>query len=452
MRLPELLRSHSFRLALLYTALFGLSIGVLLAVIYVLAGQYVKSHVDEFVSSELELFEADYGVDGAEGVLGLVRSRNQSDRNNHWIYLYQNGDGAYLAGDQLRWPGIQPGLDGFFTLPGRLHSGAVRAREAHFADGSRLLVGLNDYEVGEMRSALARAMGVGVGAMLLLAIGGGVLVTMASRRQIESINRVTHEIMAGDLRRRVPASSSRDEFGALGRNINAMLDRIGELMLAVRGITDNIAHDLRMPLARLRSLLERARDCDDIDEQPKVLSRCLDEVDSILATFGAMLRITNVESGILRDSFVDVDLSAIARDAEQLFEPMFVADNRKLIAHIDDAVSVRGNRDLLFQALANLLDNAVKFTPPGSIIQILLARHGDQAELCVADDGPGVPVELRERVFQRLFRGDPARSTPGSGLGLSLVRAVALLHDGICRIDDNRPGARVLLGLPLSRT
>jgi len=452
MRALELLRSRALRLALLYAALFGVSITALLGFIYLIAGNYVRSHVDEFVSSELEMLEADYQIDGFDGVVGLINSRDTSDHSNHWLYLYVSADGKRLAGDHAQWPVATPGADGFLTLPARSGSGRVRAREAHFPDGSRILVGLNDYEVGEMRSALARSMGFGLGAMLLLAIGGGVLVTMATLRQIESINRVTHDIMAGDMRRRVPVSGGNDEFDALGRNINAMLDRIEALVEAVRGVTDNIAHDLRLPLARLRARLEASLSArSDADELERAIGHSIEEVDSILLTFGALLRIANVESGRLRESFTDVDLSAIALDAEQLFEPIASASGKALMVYAQPGVHVNGSRDLLFQALANLVDNALKYTPVGGRIDIELRTYAQLVQLVVADNGPGVAVDQREKVFQRLYRVDPSRTTAGNGLGLSLVRAVALLHDGSCEIEDNHPGARVVLRLPLDR-
>lgn len=449
MRVLQLLRSRALRLALLYAALFGVSITALLGFIYLIAGNYVKSHVDEFVSSELEMLEADYEIDGVAGVIGLINSRDASDRNNHWLYLYVGADGKRIAGDADPWPVATPAPDGFLTLPARSGAGTIRAREAHFPDGSQILVGLNDYEVGEMRSALARSMGFGLGAMLLLAIGGGVLVTLATLRQIESINRVTHDIMAGDLRQRVPVGGSNDEFDALGRNINAMLDRIAVLMEAIRGVTDNIAHDLRLPLARLRARLEASlSDSGSVDDLERAIGHSIEEVDSILLTFGSLLRIANIESGRLRESFTDVDLTAIALDAEQLFEPIASADGKSLDISAEPGVHVNGSRDLLFQALANLIDNALKYSPERGRIHIDLTTDNGIVQLAVADNGPGVAADQREKVFQRLYRVDPSRSTAGNGLGLSLVRAVALLHDGSCEIEDNRPGARVVLRLP----
>lgn len=451
MRGRDLLRSRALRLALLYAALFGVSITALLGAIYLLAANQVRSHVDEFVASELEMLQADYVVDGFDGVLGLVQSRDASDRSNHWLYLYFAADGSRLAGDDDPWPDATPDTDGFLTLPARQHRGVVRARVAHFPDGSRILVGLNDYEVGEMRSALARSMGLGLGAMLLLAIGGGILVTLAMLRQIEAINRVTRDIMAGDLRQRVPITASNDEFDMLGRNINAMLDRISTLMDAIRGVTDNIAHDLRLPLSRLRGRLEASlADRNQPAQLESAIEQSIDDVDSILTTFGALLRIANVESGRPRESFTHVDLTAIVHDAEQLFEPMASAEHKTLQLDADDGVQIRGSRDLLFQALANLVDNAIKYTRAGGNILITLRRRDAHIELCVADDGPGIPEDQRDKVFQRLYRADPSRSSAGNGLGLSLVRAVVLLHDGYCQIVDNAPGARVILSLPVA--
>ena len=450
MRLLELIRSRAFRLALIYAAFFGVSITILLAVIYALAATYVESHVDEFVQSELEMYEADFKVDGPLGVLGLVESRENSDHSDRWLYLYVDPQGRHLAGDHAPWPDAEAGADGFITLPrSDHHRGEVRARSAVFADGSRILVGLDDYEVNEMRSALERAMATGLVAMLLLAIGGGVLVSIATQRQLEPINRVTREIMVGDLRRRVPVGRNDDEFDALGTNINAMLDRIGVLMDAVRGVTDNIAHDLRMPLARLRGRLEQALMGErDVEALRQLIEGAIVEVDSILATFGALLRIANVESVTLKPTFAEVDLAAIVRDAEQVFEPMASATGRRLRARAFSEVRCLGNRDLLFQALANLIDNAIKYTDEGAQIDLTLAADELRAVVTIADDGPGIARDQRERVFQRLYRVDASRSGPGSGLGLALVRAVADLHGGSSRIEDNEPGTRVVLTLP----
>ncbi|MGQ0587822.1 MAG: ATP-binding protein [Gammaproteobacteria bacterium] len=452
MRQAELLASRAFRLALFYAAVFGVSVAALLAVIYWSAGRYLESHVDEFVSSEIAMLEADHEVDGLKGMVGMIQERLAHDQSGRWVYLLADADGRRLAGNGTGWPDAQPGPDGFLTLPARNQDepSNVRARTATFADGSRLLVGMDDYQLFELREALANAMFLGLGLALLLAVGGGWLAARASLAQIEGINRVTRQIMAGDLKRRVPVGASDDEFDRLGRSINGMLDRIGELLLAVKGATDNIAHDLRAPLARHRGRLETARmQPPSGSEFQAFIARSLEDVDAILNVFSALLRIASVESGALRQSFAPVDLGAIVRDAEQVYEPLAAARRQSLRVQVEDGLTVRGNRDLLFQALNNLLDNAVKYTPDGGAIAVTLACREGAAELTVADSGRGIPADQRGRVFERLHRLDESRSTPGSGLGLSLVRAVALLHEGCCEIGDGAPGARVTLTLPL---
>lgn len=452
MRQTELLTSRAFRLALFYAALFGISVAALLAVIYWSAGRYLESHVDEFVASEISMLEADYEVDGLKGMLGLMQERMSHDQSGRWLYLYVDAAGNKVAGNAGRWPREQPGSDGFLTLPARNadEPSNVRARTSAFADGSRLLVGLDDYELFELREALASAMFLGLGLTLLLAVGGGVLVARVSLRQVEEINRVTREIVTGDLARRVPVGGSNDEFDRLGRSINGMLDRIAELLLAIKGATDNIAHDLRAPLARHRGRLEAARQRRPAGADfQDFISRSVEDVDEILGTFAALLRIASIESGALRRSLTPVDLEAIVRDAEQVYEPLAATRRQCLRVSAASGITVRGDRDLLFQALSNLLDNAVKYSPEGSVIELGLAPRDGAAELTVADTGRGIPPNQRLRVFERLYRLDESRSTPGSGLGLSLVRAVALLHKGHCDIGDNNPGTRVTMRLPL---
>jgi len=450
-RPPELLRSRAFRLAMFYMLLFGASTTVLLAFIYWTAGRYVKGEADEFVLSEIAMFRADYDADGPSAALDLLRERIKSDLTGHWLYMYEDSSGRLQASNGGDWPQSSPGSDGFLDLPARRsdRSDGVRAHELHLPDGSRILVGLDNYEAVEIREALLRSMLLGLGFMLLFALGGGLLVTRTSLHQIEAINRVTHEIMAGDLSRRVRVGAAGDEFDRLGRNINDMLQRIQELMGTIKGISDNIAHDLRMPLGRHRGRLDAARaQPPQGPELIQFIEKSIEEVDSILGTFGAMLRIGAVESGTLKHSFARVDLSAIAHDAEQLFDAVIADRQQTLSVSIEANIAVHGNRDLLFQALTNLVDNASKYTPRGGRIELRLSRRGAQAVLEIADNGPGIPPDQRKKVFDRLHRLDASRHTPGSGLGLSLVRAVAMLHDGSCEIEDNHPGARFIFSVP----
>jgi signal transduction histidine kinase len=268
-------------------------------------------------------------------------------------------------------------------------------------------------------------------------------------RRIEAINRTSRDIIAGDLTRRIPVSGSSDELDRLAGNLNTMLDQIEGLMTGMRQVTDNIAHDLRSPLTRIRTRLELA-----LMERPSVeayraaMEQVLDSTTELIATFNALLSIAQVEAGALRESMAEIDLAAVAEDVAELYAP--VAEDAQLRLRIEAAggTLIRGNRHLLSQALANLIDNAIKHTPAGGTISVRVARADGSAELVVEDTGPGIPESDRTRVLDRFVRLEASRHAPGSGLGLSLVRAVAQLHHGTLTLEDNRPGLRVRLVFP----
>ncbi len=264
-------------------------------------------------------------------------------------------------------------------------------------------------------------------------------------RRIETINATSRDIMSGDLSRRIPTRGSGDELDRLAGSLNAMLDRIQSLMEGVRQVSDNIAHDLRTPLARLRNRLETAALPEtDPPASRAALESALAEADALLGTFNALLRIARIEARERRAAFADVDLGELIGDVGELYEPLAEQKRQTLLTDSSAAVIV-GDRDLLFQALANLLDNAIKYTPAGGNIRVGLSTAGAGVELTVADDGPGIPEAFRERVLRRFFRLDPSRPSGGSGLGLSLVAAVADLHGATLRLDDMRPGLKVTL-------
>jgi signal transduction histidine kinase len=263
-------------------------------------------------------------------------------------------------------------------------------------------------------------------------------------RRIEAINQTSREIMEGDLSRRVPTAGSGDDFDRLATNLNRMLERIEDLMAAVRQVSDNIAHDLRTPLTRLRTRLELARGSNP-EQTREEIDRAIEDAQELLTTFNALLRIARIESGSSRGAFADVDIASLVRDIAELYEPVAAEKGQTLSVQGQRAVTVRGDRDLLFQALANLVDNAIKHTPEGSGIELSAESRDGRAELGVADTGPGIPADLRGKVFRRFFRTDASRSTPGSGLGLSLVRAVADLHEARIDLADNDPGLRVTI-------
>ena len=241
-----------------------------------------------------------------------------------------------------------------------------------------------------------------------------------------------------------------DEFDKLAGNLNAMLDRIERLLVGMKEVSDNIAHDLRSPLARLRSRLEvTLMERPDTEGYREVLRQTITEADSLLQTFNALLNIAQAEAGTSRRHFEPLELGALLDDVAELYEPLAEERTQTLEVETSEEVRIRGDRDLLVQAVANLVDNAIKFAPPEGRVELSLDVTRDEASISVADNGPGVPAEARDKILERFYRLEASRSTPGSGLGLSLAAAVAELHEGRLELSDNGPGLRVSLKLPL---
>jgi signal transduction histidine kinase len=272
---------------------------------------------------------------------------------------------------------------------------------------------------------------------------------MASR--IEAINRTNRDIIDGDLSRRIPLQGTNDELDRLASGLNEMLDRIQALMEEVRRVSDNIAHDLRTPLGRLHNQLDNLHsEVERAGLDTSSIEQALSESEGLLSTFNALLRIARIEARSRTEGFAQVDLTALVRDAAEYYEPLAEAREQTLAVKADPAVQLVGDRDLLFQAIANLLDNAIKYTPRGGEVRVTLAVMAPgTAELTVVDTGPGIPPAARQQVFQRFFRLEDSRSTPGNGLGLSLVEAVVHLHGMTIRVSDNSPGTRITLGIPV---
>jgi signal transduction histidine kinase len=266
--------------------------------------------------------------------------------------------------------------------------------------------------------------------------------------RLESIRSTAADIMAGDLSRRVPVTARRDEFSELADTLNAMLTRIEALMNSLRQVTDNVAHDLRSPLNRLRSRLEvTLRQAREPTEYEAAMERAVADADHLLQTFNAMLNLAELESGTSRERWDSVPLDAVCEDVVSVYEPLAESKNISF-SHQVVPLNVRGNARLLAQAVGNLLDNALKYTPADGRVSLTLQRDQDWALLTIADSGPGIPPAERRHVFDRFVRLDDSRSQPGNGLGLSLVRAIIQLHGGRIELGDNVPGLQVRLYVP----
>ena len=449
----KLLRSTALRLAFGYVALFGISALVLLAFIYWSTASYMEQQSDETIEAEIVGLDESYRLTGLNGLRTTILQRLGRRPAGSSIYLLTDGRYAKIAGNLDRWPAVEPDEDGWLNLelnvgsPGpEASTHPARAKPFLLPGDFHLLVGRDLYELRVFRTRLVRALGWGLALTVALALAGAFVVSRSRLRRIGAINDVMGEVMAGDLSRRVPAGSTSDDIGELSTKLNGMLSELEKLVEGVRRVSDNIAHDLKTPLARLKTRLERLRQTSPDAE----VDKAIEEADRLLATFGALLRIARIESGERRAAFQNVDLTAVIDDVAELYAPLIEEWGKKLVLHNAPGIAVPGDRDMLFQAVANLLDNALKHTPPEGRIELSLGRANAHVEIAVADDGPGVPAAERENVLARFYRLDQSRTTPGSGLGLSLVAAVLGLHHGEVVLTDNAPGLRVVLTLGYS--
>ncbi|MFQ5995352.1 MAG: sensor histidine kinase [Acidiferrobacterales bacterium] len=452
----RLLRSSTFRLALIYMVLFGASVLILLGFIYWSTAASVGRQTDAIIEAEITGLAERYRLTGLTGLTDVIAERLSRQPAGSSIYLLADPNLRPLVGNLNGWPAAPKTPDGWvmFRLEdyssgsGEVHR--ARARTFELRGGFYLLVGRDMHEVDAVRRQVIRALGWGALITVIMALAGGVMMTRSTVRRIETITDTSHEIMTGDLSRRIPTTGTGDDFDKLADNLNSMLAQIEAHMEDVRRVSDNIAHDLKTPLAHLRHRLEQLqRQAVDSEQLREDIDRAILEADKLLSTFSALLRIARIESDAYRAGFKEVDLGALLRDVAELYEPLAEDKGQRLVVSVVHDAHVTADRDLLFQAIANLVDNAIKYAPNGGTIDIALDQESQRPCISIADDGPGIPAAAREKVFQRFFRMEPSRTTPGSGLGLSLVAAVAKLHRARVQLRDNEPGLRVDLRFDL---
>jgi len=452
MRLPALLRTSVFQLTLIYITLFGVSVAALFVFMYWSTVGFLERQTNEVIDAEITGLDEQYQQRGLVGLVEVLRERVRRPSQERSVYLLVDAALRPLAGNMTRWP---PEFDRPAELVEFSYTDAdgvdvpVRARVMAIRNTSfRLLVGREIRELAQLNQTFRRATIWGVALTLALALIGGVLVGVSAQQRIAQLNRTTRQIIAGDLSKRVPLSGSRDEHEELAVNVNAMLDQIESLLAGIRHVGDSIAHDLRGPLTRLRSRLEILTA--ETTPSRASLEECIAQADALLDTFNALLRIARIESGAYRSAFSAVDFSGLVRDVCDLYRAAAEDAHLRLSCDCTEGALVFGDRELLAQAMTNLLDNAIKYTPAGGQIDVRLTKDDEHALVTVADTGLGIAAADRERVLARFTRLDQARSKPGNGLGLPLVRAVALQHDGELKLGDNAPGLVVWLRLPLA--
>src|SRR6266478_2677844 len=451
----RLVRTHAFRLAALYFLVFAASVSSVLLFVYWTSADFVERQTEATLDAEITGLAEQYAQRGLSGLIQIVAARSAGDRGDGMLYLVTNRDGQPLAGNITGWPAgvpVRPGSLSFtidVAVKGQTEIHPARGALFAIPDGYRLLVGRDISDATAFRERIKATLLWSGLVALGIGLAGGTVMSRNMLRRVEQVNRTAERVIAGNLSDRVPRRGTNDEFDQLAANLNGMLDQIERLMSGMREVTDNVAHDLKTPLARLRARLELALlGPDDPLARSDAIRAAIDEADRLLATFNALLSIAAAEAGAEDRADEPVDLGQIARAVVELYEPL--ADEKGFALSLDSepGTMMRGDRHLLSQAVANLLDNALKYGAPKhgrGDIAIAVRQSDGHAAIEVADRGPGIPESDRETVFDRFVRLEPSRSTPGNGLGLSLVRAVARRHAANVALGDNHPGLRVEL-------
>lgn len=455
MQTTRLYQSSIFRLALIYLCLFSGAVIVLVGFIYWNTTQSLTRQIDATIDAEIRGLSEQFDQRGLMGLIIAIERRTTPERESGPLYLLTDRNFAPLVGNLEQWPTLREDGEGWYSFElaevTEDDSGRGRARVFDLGGWYHLLVGYDVREQIFVAAVFRTTLIWGIAGVVGLSLLGGFLMTRKLLRKVEAINRTSREIMAGDLSQRVPSGGRGDEFDQLADNLNVMLDKIERLLASVRQVSDNIAHDLRSPLTRMRSRLELT-----LFEQPnkdgyrEIIEQTINEADQLLQTFNALLSIAQAEAGAMRESFEKVDLGGLIDDLAELYEALAEARGLSFEAENHKGLEIQGNRDLLFQAVANLVDNALKFTPEGGEVRLSLTQQNGNAVVTVADSGPGIPDAELDKVLERFYRLEASRSTPGSGLGLSLCAAVAELHRGRLDLADNDPGLNASLVLPLS--
>jgi signal transduction histidine kinase len=453
--IAKTLLSSTFKVALICIIAFGAIVIALFGFVYSSTATYVMEQSDRAIAADRAILTEAYDRGGRDGLIGAIAGRIAERHLGNGIYLLANPAFVTLAGNLKDWPASLSGSTGvadFEVQESRADDTAdrqlVRASFATLPDGSHLLVGLDISDLEQFARKIYLALACVVLLIFVLAFVAGATVTRRTVGRIESINATSRAIMQSGLGERVPLVGSQDEWDQLAENLNSMLDRIEVLMGEVKQATDNVAHDLRTPLTRMRGRLEAA--CigpRDSGSDQLLIADTMADLDDVLRMFSSVTRISQIETSTRTSGFRSVDLVEVSEAVVELFDAAAEDKDVHLKVVGDRPVSITGDRDLLFDAVANLVDNAIKHGREAGEVTVELNRCDADAVLSVADNGPGIPLDEHQRVFRRFYRLERSRCTPGNGLGLSLVAAVARLHEGRIKLLDNAPGLKVELRL-----
>jgi signal transduction histidine kinase len=418
--------------------------------------QLVVAQITETVDAEMNSLQRQFTIGGINRLVDVVEARAQQPGSN--LYLVTTFAGAAIVGN-VQVPNTVLDKPGWSEVayrraedPDVTHESVALVRVAVLPGGFRLVVGRDFEERDRLRQILAKPARWALLVIVIMGVAGALFIARRVLKRIDGMTATSDRIMLGDLSGRLPVSGSGDEFDRLANSLNAMLERIEILMMGVKHVSDNIAHDLKTPLTRLRNQAEEAlRTSKSEDEYRAALESTIEESDALIRTFDALLMISRAEAGEVRSHMVDFDAAETAQSVAELYEPLAEEKGLTLTVEATPPLPVHGNRELIGQALANLLDNAIKHgEAEGGSGEVRIAAHAEHGRVLfvVSDRGPGIPESDRTRVLERFVRLEASRSRPGAGLGLSLAAAVARLHGGELVLEDNAPGLRVTLAIP----
>ena len=455
--LGKLLRTTAFKLALAYLAVFATLSMVVLTYVSWHANALIAGQLNATVNAEITGLAEQYRQGGIRKLVAVVDERSNRS-NNGSIYLLTTFTGDVLAGNVAGLPGASLAEAGERELPYQRVGEQATApypavvRVFVLPGGYRLLVGRDTEERERLAGVIANAVQWSLALVVVLGLAGGVFVAKRVRKRLDAMTETSRSIMAGDLSGRLAVTGSGDEFDRLAEAVNAMLERINELMVGLKEVSDNIAHDLKTPLTRLRNRAEAAlRDARSEEDWQGSIEQIIGEADGMIRIFNALLLIARAESGGVRGQFAEVDVAEIAHGVAELYEPLAEERGARLTVDAPSQIAVNGSRELIGQVVANLVENALNYATgqgAGDEVTVTAANDGASARIVVADRGPGIPPADRSRAVERFVRLDTSRSRPGSGLGLALANAVARLHGGTLALDDNEPGLKVTMTLP----
>ena len=455
----KLLNSSTFRMSAVYLVVFALSVFAILYYVYWNTVVLLERQTDETIRSEVASLGEQYRQGGLNLLLQTVRNRSVPARARG-IYLFISPNDSRLAGnldalppgttEQAGW--IEFPYDVLGSTDKRTHR--ARAYYTRLSGGYTLLVGRDIESQRKFANLIRNALYYALALALVVGLGGGIFMSRNFLKRIDTISATSRSIRAGDMSERIPVRGTNDEIDRLSQNLNDMLDQIERLMTGMREVSDNVAHDLKTPLTRLRARVEAALREDSKPALKQALSETLDEADELLRIFNALLSIARAEAGQMKERFESIDASEIIEEVGELYEPLVEDEGGTFTLRTMPGIIIRGDRQLLAQAVFNLLDNAMKYATPGEDeerkldIELALIEADDHAVISVSDNGPGIPAADHERVRGRFVRLDESRSKPGSGLGLSLVSGVARLHEGRLEFANSSGGFAAKLVLP----